>query len=169
MQKIGFGGGCPWCTEAVFSALKGVANVEQGWIDSTHPDAKTLSEAVIVHFESLKIPLHVLIEIHLYTHNATSNHSMRQKYRSAIYTFDKTQKLEAEAVMIEKQKFFDKTLVTKIYPFKSFKLNSEKFLNYYAKNRDKPFCSRYIEPKLALLLREYADYVMTNASKQSLA
>ncbi len=158
MQKIGFGGGCHWCTEAVFSALKGVAKVDQGWIDSTHPDAKTLSEAVIVHFESQEIPLHILIEIHLHTHNATSNHSMRKKYRSAIYTFDKAQKLEAEAIMIEKQKLFEKTLVTKIYPFHSFKLNGEKFLNYYAKNQDKPFCNSYIKPKLAMLLKEYATY-----------
>ena len=158
MEKIAFGGGCHWCTEAVFASLKGVAKVEQGWVNSTHPDALTLSEAVIVHFESQKIPLDILIEIHLHTHNATSNHAMRQKYRSAIYTFDKAQALEAEAIMIEKQKHFDKALVTKIYPFNSFKLNCEKFLNYYEKNQDKPFCNSYIKPKLAMLLSKYTNF-----------
>ena len=61
MQRIAFGRGCHWCTEAIFTSLKGVQKIEQGWIDSTHPDATTLSEAVIVYFESQKIPLDILI------------------------------------------------------------------------------------------------------------
>ena len=47
MKKIGFGGGCHWCTEAIFQALNGVESVEQGWISSLNP-YDTFSEAVIV-------------------------------------------------------------------------------------------------------------------------
>jgi peptide-methionine (S)-S-oxide reductase len=49
IEKIGLGGGCHWCTEAVFQALKGVEKVEQGWISAV--DAEEYSEAVVLHFD----------------------------------------------------------------------------------------------------------------------
>lgn len=88
IQKIGFGGGCHWCTEAVFQNLKGVNHVAQGWIASDENNT-AFSEAVVVEFNPPKINLKTLIEIHLATHKSTSNHSMRKKYRSAIYVFSK--------------------------------------------------------------------------------
>jgi len=159
VKKIAFGGGCHWCTEAVFESLRGVNKVEQGWVNSTDEEAQSLSEAVIVHFHEDLIPLEILIKIHLLTHNATSNHSMREKYRSAIYTFSKEQKELSQAILTEEQKLFDKPLITQVYPFESFKLNKETFLHYYKSNPDKPFCKRYIKPKLQLLLEKYADHV----------
>ena len=155
MQKISFGGGCHWCTEAIFQALKGVNKVEQGWASSTLPDASMLSEAVIVHFNAETISLDTLIEIHLFTHNATSNHIFRGKYRSAVYTFSSSQQQETEEILKEKQKLFDKRLVTKAYPFKTFKTNEEQYLNYYEKDPEKPFCKTRIEPKLKILLEKY--------------
>ena len=89
--KIAFGGGCHWCTEAVFQQLKGVIRVEQGFVASVN-EYQSFSEAVIVHFNPSIIPLKILVEIHLYTHKSTSNHSMRSKYRSAIYYFTDEEK-----------------------------------------------------------------------------
>ena len=57
-RKIGFGGGCHWCTEAVFMALKGVAKVEQGFI-APEGGIDNLSEAVIVHYNAELIELKV--------------------------------------------------------------------------------------------------------------
>ena len=88
--KIGFGGGCHWCTESVFQALEGVVKVEQGWIASVNEN-DSFSEAVIVHFDADLIDLSVLIEIHLNTHSSTSDHELRTKYRSAVYTFSEIQ------------------------------------------------------------------------------
>ncbi len=85
-KRIGLGGGCFWCSEAVFQNLRGVAQVAQGFIYS-HPPHDSLSEAVLVDFDPAQISLADLIEIHLRTHASTSQHSMRQKYRSAIYAF----------------------------------------------------------------------------------
>ena len=158
MQKVAFGGGCHWCTEAIFQSLRGVKKVEQGWISSTLPSATTPSEAIIVHFDTLFISLDTLTEIHLFTHNCTSNHNFRQKYRSAVYTFSTPQQLEAQTILNEKQKLFKKPLVTKIYPFGIFKLNNEQYLNYYESNPEKPFCQVRIKPKLQLLLEKYSDY-----------
>lgn len=157
-SKIGFGGGCHWCTEAIFTSLKGVSFVEQGWIDSSDKEASTLSEAVLVHFDPKKISLDVLSEIHLFTHNATSNHKFRTKYRSAIYTFSEEQVSCVNTILKEKQELFEKALVTKVYPFKSFKLNKEEYLNYYKNNPEKPFCQVRIEPKLKILLERYGEF-----------
>ncbi|MFV8270119.1 peptide-methionine (S)-S-oxide reductase [Flavobacterium sp. GT2N3] len=56
IKKVGFGGGCHWCTEAYFQSLKGVEIVEQGWISSKFPE-DIFSEAVIVHYNPSVIPL----------------------------------------------------------------------------------------------------------------
>ena len=152
--QIGFGGGCHWCTEAVFQALKGVIKVEQGWIAS-NGENDTFSEAVIVHF-NLEITIKTLIEVHLYTHKSTSNHSMREKYRSAIYTFSEEQLIKSKAIIANFQGEFEGEIITKVYPFKAFKPSSSQFQNYYLKNPSKPFCKRYINPKLELIRSDFA-------------
>ena len=91
ISKIGFGGGCHWCTEAVFQSLKGVAKVEQGWIAS-FDEYDSFSEAVIVYYNETVISLETLIDVHLYTHRSNSDHSMRKKYRSAVYTFSENKR-----------------------------------------------------------------------------
>ncbi len=152
--KIGFGGGCHWCTEAIFQALKGVEKVEQGWIASTLEN-NFLSEAVILHFDETEIPLSTLIEIHLLTHSITSNHSMRDKYRSAVYSFNESQYKEATSILNKFQKESKAKIVTEIYPFISFKPSKEQFQDYYKKNRERPFCKTYIDPKLKLIMENF--------------
>ncbi len=166
MQKVGFGGGCHWCTEAVFDSLKGVSGVLQGWISSTLEGAGNFSEAVIVRYDETKIPLDILVEIHLRTHKSTSNHSMRSKYRSAIYTFDDAQKATVEAILVQKQALFEKQIVTGVYPFKNFKSNKEAYLQYYRKHKGRAFCNNYIDPKLRLLFEMYGDYVKRDETKK---
>ena len=153
--KIAFGGGCHWCTEAVFQSLQGVAEVNQGWVASTDKNS-TFSEAVIVHFNPLKINLKDLISIHLATHKSTSNHSMRKKYRSAIYVFSNQQKTESENILTEIQENTASQIITQILPFSEFKPSEDQFQNYYKKNPQKPFCKKYILPKLELISSQFA-------------
>lgn len=156
LTKVGFGGGCHWCTEAVFQSLNGVHTVEQGWISSTE-DHNTFSEAVIVHFDHHQIDLKTLIEIHLRTHKSTSNHSMRTKYRSAVYYFSLQQKEKSLRIINELQLDFKATLITQLLVFKNFKSSREEFQNYYQSNPDKPFCENYINPKLQFLLKNFSN------------
>ena len=155
ITKIGFGGGCHWCTESVFLALKGVQKVEQGWIASFNEN-DTFSEAVIVHFNNNQIDLNLLVEIHLKTHSSTSSHSMRGKYRSAVYTFEDTQIPEVQDIINNLQNKFDNQLITKIHPFRAFKPSPEQFINYYIKNPKKPFCEKYITPKLQSIENQFS-------------
>lgn len=147
MNKIGFGGGCHWCTEAVFQQVAGVSKVDQGWIASESPN-DVFSEAVVVHFDPEQIHLRKLILIHLKTHSCTSAHSMRKKYRSAIYTFYEEQAEASLASIKIHQEEFESPILTSVLPFVKFKENKEVYRNYYQKNPEKAFCVRYIEPKL---------------------
>ena len=156
--KIGLGGGCHWCTEAVFQGLKGVHQVDQGWISSTG-DFTDFSEAVIVHFDSKKISLHDLIRIHLETHSSASMHSMRGKYRSAIYYFEHAHKFEIEKILSTEQDNRIDTIITQVLPFNDFRLNKESYQNYYLKNPNAQFCQRYIAPKLDHLENNFGDLI----------
>ncbi len=155
MQKIGLGGGCHWCTEAIFQSLRGVDLVEQGWIGAADIGESTPSEAVIVHFDPTLISLEVLIGIHLHTHNATSNHTFRAKYRSAVYSFNEAQHSEAASILRQKQSLFDKPLVTGVYRFATFRRNLPQYLNYYRRDPQKLFCQTRITPKLKILMKQY--------------
>ena len=154
-QKIGFGGGCHWCTEAVFQSLSGVNTVEQGWIASDDENSN-FSEAVIVNYNPESINLITLIEIHLLSHSSTANHCFRHKYRSAIYYLNKSQKAEVEKAFSEAKSILDKEPITKVLPLCDFRLNKDEFLNYYQKRQEAPFCQTYISPKLVMLRQRYA-------------
>jgi peptide-methionine (S)-S-oxide reductase len=157
-ERVGFGGGCHWCTEAVFQSLQGVADVVQGFVRSEPPHDEW-SEAVLVTFDPSIIELVVLIEIHLRTHSSMSNHKMRHKYRSAVYTFSDGQKLRAENLLKALQPGFEKPLVTLVLPHSAFRHSDERFQDYYSRNPDRPFCQSYIDPKLRLLRERFSERV----------
>jgi peptide-methionine (S)-S-oxide reductase len=154
-KKIGFGGGCHWCTEAVFLSLKGVQCVEQGWIASQPPN-DAFSEAVTVTYNPSIITLDDLITIHLCTHASTSNNSMRHKYRSAVYWFDAEEEAIIKEIIDGLQPGFNEPIITQVLPFADFKKSSPEHLNYYYTNPEKPFCTMYIHPKLELLKNKFA-------------
>lgn len=149
-QQIGFGGSCHWCTEAVFASLQGVSEVTQGWFRAGAPD-DAYSEAVALIFDPQMIPLHVLTEIHLLTHSCTSQHSMRGKYRSAVYCFSDQQRIEVEAVLTALQRDFDEPLVTRALMQSGFRASPPHYQEYYQRDPLRPFCQTRIAPKLARL------------------
>lgn len=128
MEKIGFGGGCHWCTEAVFQSLHGAEKVEQGFIKAGPPH-DSFSEAVLIKFDPTVIPLEILIEVHLITHASTSRHKMRGKYRSAIYVFDSRQASKSKSALKILELNFGEPLVTQILYNKEFKLSDQRFQN----------------------------------------
>lgn len=162
-EKIGLGGGCHWCTEAVFQSLKGVLFVEQGFIAS-NDEFSTFSEAVIVTFNPEIISFQVLIEVHLLTHKSTKNHSMRIKYRSAIYTFSEEQKVNVRYVLNTLNGQYRGELVTLVLSFFEFKASLKTYTNYYYSNPEKPFCETFINPKLKMLLKDFS----TNINQEKL-
>lgn len=156
--KIAFGGGCHWCTEAVFQSLKGVEKVEQGFVGSDKENT-SFSEAVVVHFDKKRISTKTLIQIHLLTHKSISDHSMREKYRSAIYTFSETQNRDTKVLLANFQEEFNYGLITKVLNFHEFMPSRESISNYYFNNPEKPFCQNFIDPKLKMLIQKFSKFV----------
>ena len=158
-NELGFGGGCHWCTEAVFASLRGVLQVQQGFIRS-HAPHDSYSEAVLVNFDSSVVSLDTLIEIHLRTHASSSSHSMREKYRSAVYVHDDRQSQYCKSAIASLQQSFEKPLITRVLQIEGFTLSEDRYRNYYATNPDRPFCATRIEPKLAMLRRDFSEYCL---------
>lgn len=154
IAHAGFGGGCHWCTEAVFQSLKGVTQVGQGFIASDSPH-ETYSEAVDVRWDPGQIGFEDLVAAHLATHASTSDHKMRGKYRSAIYVDDEDAGQQAQAILDKLSIETGQRFVTSVLAYRSFKPSHERFQDYYARNREGPFCEAYIEPKLALLRQRF--------------
>ena len=161
-SQTGFGGGCHWCTEAVFASLRGVFSVQQGFLRS-HAPHDFYSEAVLVNFDSSIVSLDILIEIHLRTHASSSAHSMREKYRSAVYVHDDHQAQYCRFALESLQRAFEKPLITQVLQIQGFTLSEDRYRNYYATNPNRPFCATRIEPKLAMLRRDFSQYLMSSS------
>ena len=159
MAKAGFGGGCHWCTEGVFQALRGVALVDQGFVQSDAP-ADVWSEGVIVTFDPSVIPLATLCEVHLRTHSATRARSPQSKYRSAIYIFEESQRAEAEEAILHFADASGQQVHTLVLPFSGFRASNERYRNYYRTDPSRPFCRRYIDPKLDLIRRHFSELAL---------
>ncbi len=153
-EWIGFGGGCHWCTEAVFQALDGVAEVRQGFIRSDPPE-DGWSEAVEIDFDPQQVALDDLLAVHLATHASTSAHQMRGKYRSAVYTTTEAQYDEAATVLQRLRTICATEFVTRVLHHRGFKSSDSRFHGYYASDPDRPFCRTYIDPKLAKLRTQF--------------
>ncbi|MBN8675033.1 peptide-methionine (S)-S-oxide reductase [Lacibacter sp. MH-610] len=164
-SKIGFGGSCHWCTEGIFASVIGVQKVEQGWIASENENAY-FSEAVIVHFDESLVSLQNLIEIHLHTHSSTSNHSMRKKYRSAVYTFTEEQFHQCSPLIKTLQYSFDESLITTVLRFAAYKPNTDDYQDYYYSDPRKPFCQTSIYPKLQLLAKKFSSNINRDKLKE---
>ena len=133
-------------------------NVEQGWIASSLPN-DSFSEGIVLSYDTTIITLKTLIEIHLRTHACTSNHMLRDKYRSAVYTFKSDQQQEIKKVISLLQLDFDKPIITRVLPLIDFKINEEQLLHYYKKKPEAPFCKNYIKPKLQALLQTHKKHL----------
>jgi len=159
LEKTGFGGGCHWCTEGVFQALRGVDQVDQGFVQSTKPwDA--WAEGVIVHFDPAIISLDILVEVHLRTHSAQKLYSPGGRYRSAIYTTGHHQEPTAALAIARFAEETGAAERTMVLPFVGFRPSEARYRNYYRTDPDRPFCRRYIDPKLALIRQHFAGHAL---------
>jgi peptide-methionine (S)-S-oxide reductase len=144
--------------EAVFDSLRGVERVTQGWVNISDKNS-SFSEAVLVEYDESEIALEILIEVHLLTHSSTSDHLLRDRYKSAIYLYDTDSMQKARSILDEKKLFFSREFITEVHRAGEFKVNDPRYKNYYKNNPQKPFCKSYIEPKLKLIFQRYSKYI----------
>jgi peptide methionine sulfoxide reductase msrA/msrB len=157
-----FGGGCFWCTEAVFQQLRGVRTVESGYSGGTidNPSYKAVCEGTTGHAEVIQImfdPEEItfkdLLQIHSSTHDPTTLNQQGAdrgtQYRSVIFAHNDEQKEIAKDVITELQDAFDEPIVTEIKPFEVFHKAEDYHQGYYENNPNARYCQAVINPKLA--------------------
>lgn len=166
-----FGGGCFWCTEAVFQEVKGVQKIVSGYTGGTVPGTPTYrevcsgltghAEVVQITFDASVISYKDLLEIFMTTHDPTTLNKqggdVGTQYRSVIYYHDEQQKVVTEEVIENLAKYFDNPIVTEISPVEKFHPAEDYHQNYYRSNQTQGYCSFIITPKLAKLRKLHAD------------
>ncbi len=165
-----FGNGCFWCTEAVFSELKGVEKVVSGYTGGSvkNPSYKEVCTGTTGHAEALQIiydPAIIgyedLLEIFFATHNPTTLNrqggDVGTQYRSEIFYHSEDQKAKAENYidLITKEKLYADPIVTKVSPAVIFYNAEEYHKDYYANNQSQGYCQMVIAPKLEKLRKYY--------------
>ena len=169
MQKALFGGGCFWCTEAVFLQLKGVTHSTSGYAGghTTNPTYDDIcrgdtnhAEVILVEFDETQILYEQLLNVFFAIHDPTTlnrqGNDVGTQYRSVSYYFDDEQKLEAEK-MIQSLKDEDLNIVTDLSPVPTFYPAEEYHQNYFAKNPTQGYCNFAIPPKLLKLSSKFSD------------
>ena len=166
------GGGCFWCTEAVFTQLKGVEAVEPGYSGGSveNPTYEQVStgttdhaEVVQVTFDPNIISYREILEIFFSTHDPTTLNRQGPdtgtQYRSVIFYHNAQQRETAELVLKEltEEKLFDAPIVTSVEPFKRFYKAEEYHKDYFKKHPEQQYCRIIIAPKIAKLQKLYLD------------
>lgn len=172
MEQAIFGGGCFWCTEAVFQNLKGVYNVVSGYMGGHKPDPtyedicngdSGHAEVIRIEYEPEEISFEDLLLVFFKTHDPTTlnmqGNDMGNQYRSVIFYHNQEQKTAAENMIdkLEKELVFERPIVTEVTPASKFYEAEDYHQDYYNNNSNKPYCAHVIQPKLTKFTREFKD------------
>ncbi len=161
---IVLGAGCFWCVEAVYERVEGVINVEAGYSNG-HTEKPTYKEVCTgntgyaevakVSFDPRKVDLREILDIFWRAHDPTTLNrqgaDVGTQYRSGIYFNTDEQKDVAERSLNEAQKSFNGKIVTEILPLEKYTVAEDYHQNYYENNKNAPYCSFVITPKLKKL------------------
>jgi peptide-methionine (S)-S-oxide reductase len=171
LQLATLGGGCFWCTEAVFQEVNGVEKVISGYSGGNAPGHPTYreicsgltghAEVVQITFDANVISYQDIVVIFMTTHDPTTLNrqgaDVGTQYRSVIFYHDEAQKEIAEVTVKEISSYYDSRIVTEISPLDVFYKAEKEHQDYYKNNQTQGYCSFVITPKLAKLRKIHAD------------
>lgn len=177
-QMATFGGGCFWCTEAVFKRLKGVISVVSGYAGGNtsaggkNPNYEQVSTGATGHAEAIQITFDPeiisydkLLAIFFATHDPTTRNQqgadIGTQYRSVIFyhTTEQKEQAEAQKTAFDKAEEYSSPIVTEIVPYEAFYTAEEYHQNYYDQNPNAPYCQIVINPKIQKLLEKFNNEV----------
>jgi peptide-methionine (S)-S-oxide reductase len=173
-----FGGGCFWCTEAVFKMLKGVSAVEPGYAGGRVPnptyDQVSMGntghvEVARVEYDPSQVSFKSLMTVFFGSHDATQinrqGNDVGEQYRSVIFYTTDEQKKEATdfiAGLNASAKDGD-PIVTTVEPLTNYSTAEDYHKNYYANNSNQGYCQVIIAPKLQKVQEKFAELLKENA------
>ncbi len=172
METATFGGGCFWCTEAVFQDLKGVNSVISGYMGGfTHePTYEQVcggntghAEVIQIQYDPSVISYNDLLLIFFKTHDPTTlnrqGNDRGTQYRSVVFYHNKDQELAAQDMIerLEEEKIYELPIVTEVAPAATFYPAEAYHQNYYKQNPYQGYCSFVIQPKLIKFAKEFKE------------
>lgn len=165
------GGGCFWCTEAIFNAIKGIVKVVSGYAGGNapgHPTYREVCSGLTGHAEVIQITYNPevisyeeILIIFMTTHDPTTLNrqgaDVGTQYRSVIYFQNEDEKLIIQEVIQQIQSYFENPIVTEVSELPIFYPAEEYHQNYYENNKEQGYCNFVITPKISKLRKLYAD------------
>jgi peptide-methionine (S)-S-oxide reductase len=174
MKTAVFGGGCFWCTEAVFQMLKGVSQVESGYAGGKvdNPSYEQVSagstghaEVIRVTYDPAVISYEDLLTVFFGSHDPTTpnkqGNDVGTQYRSVILYETEEEKMTAERIIKEvDESLTDGTrVVTQVVPLGKFFPAESYHRNYFKENSSAPYCQLIIEPKIEKIRARFSELV----------
>ena len=168
IEKATFGSGCFWCTETIFSRLRGVLSVMPGYSGGTikNPSYREVctgstghAECVQIEYDNTLIDFTSLLKVFFDTHDPTTINKqgadVGTQYRSVIFYHDEQQLATAQDLIASKVNEFGNPIVTELTPFKVFYKAEVEHHDYYNLNPSQPYCRAVISPKLKKLITSH--------------
>ncbi len=164
MESIVLGGGCFWCTEAVFVRIKGVAAVESGYCNGhvMNPTYEQIcggdtghAEVIKVEYDAAMVSLETLLGIFFATHDPTSlnrqGNDVGTQYRSGIYVTSDAQRLTANAILsdLNTKRVFDRPIVTEVETLNNYSTAEAYHQRYFENHPNQGYCAAIIAPKVS--------------------
>lgn len=170
-KRVVLGGGCFWCTEAVFLNVKGVISAVSGYAGGNRPNpnyemvctgVSGYAEVVDIKFDDEIISLSEILDIFFAVHNPTTLNAQGAdrgtQYRSVVYYADALEKEIILEAITQNQKNFSEKIVTEVSPLPEKIYQAEAYhQNYYALNSSQGYCQVVIAPKLQKFMLHFPE------------
>jgi peptide-methionine (S)-S-oxide reductase len=175
-EKAIFGGGCFWCTEAVFKSIKGVVVVKPGYCGG-HVTAPTYEaicggqtghiEVIDIEYEPEQVLFEALLEVFFATHDPTTpgrqGNDVGPQYQSVIFYQNAQQHEQAERFisMLNASGRFARPVCTQLLPAQTFWVAENYHHDYFIRNPNQGYCQMIVAPKVGKFKKEFPDLLVS--------
>ena len=172
LQEIVLGGGCFWCTEAVFKEVRGVTDVESGYSngDAQNPSYEDVctgrtghNEVVKLTYDPQQVSTNQLLQVFFVVHDPTQmnrqGNDVGTQYRSGIYYTTPEQKEVAEDMIRQmgQEKLFGRPVVTEVQAMRNYWPAEEYHQDFFEKNPTQGYCLAVAAPKVAKFRKTFVE------------
>ena len=174
LQTITLGGGCFWCTEAVFDRVRGITDVESGYTNgqTIQPTYEQIcqgdtghAEVVRLTFDADEISLEEILEIFFHTHDPTTlnrqGNDVGTQYRSGIYYDNPSHGELADGMVrqMSQDKLFGAPIITEVKPLANYSTAEDYHQDYFAKHPGQGYCAMVVGPKVDKFRKTFRKYL----------
>jgi peptide-methionine (S)-S-oxide reductase len=172
-EVIVLGGGCFWCTEAVFVQVRGITDVESGYSNGHVPQPSYEqvctgntghNEVVRLEFDPAVITLRDVLAIFFLIHDPTTlnrqGNDVGTQYRSGIYCTSEAQRAEAQAFVdqLTQEQIYPRPIVTEVLPLSNYWPAEDYHQDFFERNPYQGYCMAVAAPKVAKFRQTFSRF-----------